>query len=84
MKTCIFLVFKPLENVKSALHSHNIIPIEVKSSREYSAVSLGKFRKKYDDVLYTPIVLHPKDLKIEDGILYLPLYMTPLIGEIQP
>ena len=48
------------------------------------ALSLGKFRKKYHDVLHTPIVLHPKDLKLEDGILHLPLYMTPLISEIQP
>ena len=74
-----FLVSKP-----SLTRMHNIIPIEVKSNREYSAVSLGKFRKKYHDVLHTPIVLHPKDLKLEDGILHLPLYMTPLIGEIQP
>ena len=74
-----FLVSKP-----SLTRMHNIIPIEVKSNREYSAVSLGKFRKKYHDVLHTPIVLHPKDLKLEDGILHLPLYMTLLIGEIQP
>ena len=27
----------------------------------------------------TPYVLHEQDLKSEDGILYLPLYMTPLL-----
>ena len=26
--------------------------------------------------------VHPKDLKTEDGILHLPLYMTPLMIEI--
>lgn len=72
-----FLVSKP-----SLTRMHNIIPIEVKSNKEYSAVSLGKFRRKYGDALHTPIVVHPKDLKTEDGILHLPLYMTPLIAEI--
>ena len=72
-----FLVPKP-----SLTRMHNIIPIEVKSNREYSAVSLGNFRRKYGDTLHTPIVVHPKDLKTEDGILHLPLYMTPLIAEI--
>ena len=72
-----FLVSKP-----DLTRMHNIIPIEVKSNKEYSAVSLGKFRRKYSDTLHTPIVLHPKDLKTEDGILHLPLYMTPLIAEI--
>jgi len=24
-------------------------------------------------------VLHPKDLKIENGVTYLPLYMAPLL-----
>ena len=61
---------------------HNVIPIEVKSNREYSAVSLGKFRRKFADALHTPVVLHPKDLKTEDGIRYLPIYMTPLLAEI--
>jgi len=58
---------------------HNIVPIEVKSSKAYEAVSLGKFRRKFADQLHEPVVLHPKDLKVEGGILYLPLYMTPLL-----
>ena len=59
---------------------HNIIPIEVKSSRAYEFVSLGKFRRKFPDQLHEPIVLHPKDLKIDDGIVYLPLYMAGLLA----
>ena len=57
----------------------NISPIEVKSGKRYSTVSLDKFRTKFKRFLDTPYVLHPKDLKIEDGVTYLPLYMTPLL-----
>lgn len=58
---------------------HNISPIEVKSSRNYTLSSLRKFMRKYGEQLHTPYVLHPADLKTEDGIVYLPLYMTPLL-----
>lgn len=58
---------------------HNISPIEVKSSRRYTITSLQKFMKKYKNYLATPYVLHSSDLKLEDGILYLPIYMTPLL-----
>lgn len=58
---------------------HNISPIEVKSSKNYTLSSLRKFRDKYYEQLHTPYVLHPGDLKEEDGILFLPLYMTPLL-----
>ena len=58
---------------------HNISPLEVKSSKNYTLSSIKKFRKKYSDYTNIPYVLHPADLKEEDGIIYLPLYMTPLI-----
>lgn len=58
---------------------HNISPIEVKSGEKYTLSSLQKFRKKYGEQTDTPYVLHTKDLKVEDGIVYLPLYMTPLL-----
>lgn len=58
---------------------HNISPIEVKSSKNYTLTSLRKFKEKYKEQLHIPYVLHPNDLKEEDGILFLPLYMTPLI-----
>ncbi len=59
--------------------SNNISPVEVKSGYRYSTVSLGKFRNKYARFLDQPYVLHPRDLKQDDGILYLPLYMAPLL-----
>ena len=58
---------------------HNISPIEVKSGMRYSTVSLDKFRTKYKRFLDVPYVLHTKDLKVEDGVTYLPLYMAPLL-----
>ncbi|HOE83730.1 MAG TPA: AAA family ATPase [Sphaerochaeta sp.] len=58
---------------------HNISPIEVKSSAYYTLSSLRKFRTQYGQQLHTPYVLHTGDVKEEDGIVYLPLYMTPLL-----
>ena len=58
---------------------HNISPIEVKSGVRYALTSLTKCMTKYAKDLSTPYVLHDKDLKIEDGIVFLPLYMTPLL-----
>lgn len=58
---------------------HNISPIEVKSSKNYTLTSLRKFIKKFYDQTATPYVLHTGDVKEEGGIVYLPLYMTPLL-----
>ena len=58
---------------------HNISPIEVKSGARYALTSLTKCMTKYAKDLSTPYVLHDRDLKIENGIVFLPLYMTPLL-----
>ena len=58
---------------------HNILPIEVKSSTGYGLTSLKKCIAKFGQQLATPCVLHKSDLKFEDGILFLPLYMTPFL-----
>lgn len=58
---------------------HNISPIEVKSGGKYTLTSLKKCREKYKEQLDTLYVLHKNDLKVEEGIVYLPLYMTPLL-----
>lgn len=57
----------------------NISPIEVKSGKNYTLNSLNKFRTKFAEETYIPYVLHISDLKEEDGVVYLPLYMTPLL-----
>ena len=65
---------------KSKISSrHNISPIEVKSGKNYTLSSLNKFINKYSEQLHIPYVLHAGDLKVENGIVYLPLYMTCLL-----
>lgn len=65
---------------KSKISSrHNISPIEVKSGKNYTLSSLRKFREKYAEQIYVSYLLHTGDLKEADGILYLPLYMAPLL-----
>ena len=63
----------------SLTNRHNISPIEVKSGRNYTLNSLRKFIAKYPEQLHVPFVIHDGDFRIQDGICYLPLYMTPLL-----
>jgi len=58
---------------------HNISPIEVKSGKNYTLSSLKKFRSKFNEQLYNAYVLHTSDYKENNGIIYLPIYMTPLL-----
>ena len=58
---------------------HNISPIEVKSGKRFSLISLEKCIKKYAEYLSTAFVLYDGDLKVENGIVYLPLYMTSIL-----
>ena len=58
---------------------HNISPIEVKSGKNYTLSSLKKFMTKYAQMLRTPYVVHPKDMREEGGIVFLPYYMVPCL-----
>ena len=69
-----FLIAKPVTTSR-----HNISPIEVKSGQRYTLNSLKKCIAKYGSQLSTPYVLHDKDVKMKNGIVYLPLYMAPLL-----
>lgn len=69
-----FLIEKP-----TLTSAHNICPVEVKSGKNYTMSSLGKFRKKFASQLHTPYIIHCSDYKEEDGYQYLPIYMTPLL-----
>ena len=54
-----------------------ICPIEVKSSkRSRDHKSLDRFRERFGKRLGQSYVIHSKDLSVEDGIIYLPVYMT--------
>lgn len=69
-----FLIAKPVVTSR-----HNISPIEVKSTNRYTITSLTKCINKYKNYLATPYVIHTSDLEEKEGILYLPIYMTPLL-----
>jgi len=58
---------------------HNISPIEVKSGNRYTYTSIRKCISKYGQYLSTPYLIHDKDLKVENGITFIPIYMTPLL-----
>lgn len=58
---------------------HNISAIEVKSGNNYTLSSLRKCLKKFGESMSTPYVIHSKDVRTEDGIVYIPLYMTSLL-----
>jgi predicted AAA+ superfamily ATPase len=58
---------------------HNISPIEVKSSTNYTLTSLNKFTKKFANYLSTSYVVHGADLEIKGDTVYLPFYMVPLL-----
>ena len=56
---------------------NKIIPIEVKSSKNYTCTSLVEFKKKYKDRVALSYIIHPKNLSIrDDGIVCIPAYMT--------
>ena len=71
-----FLLLKP-----TLTRRHNMVPVEVKSSYDYTTTSLERFKAKYAEQLHHPVVLHPKDVKTDKGIIYLPLYMAQLLVE---
>ena len=58
---------------------HNLSPIEAKSGKNYTLNSLNKFMVKYKENLDQAYVVHTGNLKVENGIVYLPMYMTGLL-----
>lgn len=51
-------------------------PIEVKSGNYNKHTSIDRFKDKYKKTIGTRYIIHTKDLKVEDDIVYIPLYMT--------
>ena len=61
----------------------NVVALEVKSEKDYSTVSLDKFRAKFKVNVGACIVLHPGDIGETNGVVRLPLYMAPWIERIR-
>jgi len=60
---------------RNITNRHNISPLEVKSGKNYTTNSLSKFINKYKNNLDKAYVIHTNDFKIENDIIYLPIYM---------
>ena len=56
--------------------TNKIIPIEVKPSDYKSHSSIDEFGKKHHQYISKKIIVYSKNFKIEDGIIYLPVYMV--------
>ena len=66
-------------SVAEILKKCDDLGIEVKSGERYTYSSIEKLMNKYREYLAEPIIIHTKDLKEENGILYIPVYMTELL-----
>ncbi|MCR5628963.1 MAG: AAA family ATPase [Eubacterium sp.] len=53
-----------------------IVPIEVKSSSYKNHKSFDYFKEKYKIKMNDRYIIYTKDLSVEDGIVYIPIYMT--------
>jgi predicted AAA+ superfamily ATPase len=56
-----------------------LCPIEVKSSEYGRHISLDRYISNYSLYIEKSYVVYTKDLKIENNITYLPIYMVPLL-----
>ena len=51
---------------------------------DYTTPSLDKFRRKFGPSMSAAYVVHPGDIRQKDGILYMPIYMTPWLAGVSP
>lgn len=58
--------------------NYRINPIEVKSSKNYSTDSMGKFMDVFKRKVENPMIVHPKNLVEVEGVLRIPAYMFAL------
>ena len=68
-----FLLVGEYEN---AAMKARVCPVEVKSTKRYTTVSLDKFKTKFDKRVGTQYVLNPRPMRVDGDRLYLPLYMA--------
>lgn len=56
-----------------------VFPIEVKSSKNYTATSLGRFKESFGKRIDMSYIIHPKNLVIDDQIIRIPPYMFSVV-----
>ena len=62
----------------------HVSAVEVKSENDYTTSSLDKFRRKFGQSISAAYVVHPGDIRQKDGIIYMPIYMTPWLTGVSP
>lgn len=68
-----FLIVRPFAD---AALKPRLSPIEVKSSKRYTTVSLDKFRMRYAEKVGEEFVLHPRQFSKDGHRTFTPLYMA--------
>ncbi len=56
-----------------------VFPIEVKSSKNYTTTSLGRFKEIFGKKIATQYIIHPKNLMVENDIIKIPPYMFGVV-----
>lgn len=56
-----------------------VFPIEVKSSKNYTTTSLGRFKDVFGKKISTQYIIHPKNLIVEGDVVKMPPYMFALV-----
>ena len=76
-------LIKLLKNTLRTVNKMNfkVYPLEVKSSKNYSAISLGRFKEIYGRKIATPYIIHPKNYSKEGELVKVPPYMFPFVFE---
>lgn len=60
-------------------NNYKIYPLEVKSSKNYSSISLNKFKEIYTKRIACSFIIHPKNLVVEKDLYRIPPYMIPIV-----
>ena len=56
-----------------------VCPIEVKSSISNKHVSIDEFQNKFSSRILQRYLIHPKDIRKDQDLLCIPIYMTPFL-----
>lgn len=63
--------------------SLKVFPVEVKSSKNYSAISYDAFKKRFGKRIGASYIVHPKALSSDESGLRIPTYMAFCLAEQQ-
>ena len=56
-----------------------VVPLEVKSGREFAAKSLRNFKTKFSNKVGLQYILYDGDIKRDEEVIYLPYYMAAVL-----